>query len=71
MIRLEQIRLDRGLTVPALAELAGVSHKVIYRLEETGRVGHATKLHKIAQVLEVPASELIRPATPPRDEVAA
>lgn len=72
MIRLQQLRLDKCLSVPELAEKAGVTPKVIYRLEATGRAGHTRQLGKIAAALDVErASELLMPALPPVREPAA
>lgn len=72
MIRLTQLRLDADLSVPQLAEKAGVTPKVIYRLESTGRAGHAGPLRKLADALDVAnASELLMPAIPPQPKDAA
>ena len=66
MIRLTQLRLDKSLSVPELAAMAGVTPKVIYRLEETGRAGDVKKLKQVADALEVEsASSLLMPAISP------
>lgn len=71
MIRAQQIRLDKHLTVAQLAEKAGVSIPTVYRLEKTGRVGTVESLHKIAAALEVKnASTLLAPAVFPERDAA-
>lgn len=66
MTRLQQLRLDQRLSVRELALKAGVTHKVIYRLEDTGRAGEVEPLHKLAAALGVDSpSELLMDAIPP------
>lgn len=63
MIRLRQLRLDRGLSISDLAAASGVSYRAIRRLEETGEEGHTATLQSLATYLDVPASSLLMPAT--------
>lgn len=72
MIRLEQLRIDRGMTARALAAAAGVSHQTVLNIEE-GKPAHAPTLKKLADALEVPASQLQQPAVfnPPPEREAA
>lgn len=72
MIRLEQLRLDRGLTRVELAKLAGVSYEAVQRLEETGKAKRLDPLNKLAKALNVdPPSHLLAPAIFPTEEEAA
>ena len=73
MIRLQQMRLDSGLTVTQLAENAGVTRKTIHRLERTGLSGYPEPLHKLANYFDCQPSELLAPAvfpTPDTPEAA-
>ena len=70
MIRLEQLRLDDGLSVRDLAEKTGVSPKAIYRLEEKGEVGQITTIARLSSYFGVKSSELLMPALPPQERAA-
>lgn len=70
MIRLEQLRLDANLSVTDLAEKAGVSPKVIYRLEEKGEVGQISSLARLSTYFGVKSSELLMPAVDPSERAA-
>lgn len=59
MTRLEQLRLDRVQTPEQLGADAKVSGKTIRRLEAGGGAQVAT-LGRLAKVLGVPVSELLR-----------
>jgi transcriptional regulator with XRE-family HTH domain len=61
MIRLQQLRIDKGLSVPALAERAGVTKQTIYNLED-GKSARVETLVALAEVLEARPSELLRVA---------
>ena len=66
MTRLEQLRIDRGLTPEQLGELAGVSRQTVIRIEE-GLGARPSTLFKLAQALStedepIRASDLRRTA---------
>ena len=63
MTRLEQLRVDAGLTPEQLAERVGVSNRTICRLER-GHSGRIRTLRLLADFFEVPASDLTREALP-------
>lgn len=71
MIRLEQLRLDANLSVVDLAKAAGVSPKVIYRLEDKGEVGQITTIARLSTYFGVKSSELLMPAIKPSQDRAA
>jgi transcriptional regulator with XRE-family HTH domain len=60
--RLEQLRIDAGLSRLVLGEKAGVYHGTIRRLEEGGKLVQVAPLAKLAAYFDVPASELLLPA---------
>jgi DNA-binding XRE family transcriptional regulator len=72
MNRLEQLRIDAGLTARALALEADVSHQTVINIEQ-GKPAHAPTLKKLGDYFEVPASSLTRPAifAGPGEEEAA
>ena len=70
MTRLEQLRLDKGLTALQLADRAGVAHKTIYNIE-AGKGANVATLVKLADALEARPSELLMPAIPPSEKAAA
>lgn len=55
---LERIRAERGLTINAVAEGAGVSFETVKLLEATGRA-RMVQLGKIARFLEVDPEALL------------
>ena len=61
-MRLKEIRAERGLSVPQLVELSGISRRTIQDLEkrDDGRISTAIKL---ADALEVTLDELCRDKT--------
>lgn len=72
MTRAQQLRLDAGLSVVALASKAGVAHATVRRIERGDEV-QAAKLAAVAKALgDVPASSLLGPAIPytPEDVAA-
>ena len=56
---LVELRIDAGLSQRTLAERAGLSHNTVHNLERRGS-GRPDTLKKIADVLGVRASELLR-----------
>lgn len=64
MIRLQQLRLDAGLSINDLAAEAKVGRLTIRRIEESGQAVHVAPLHKLAARFGVKPSELLMPAIP-------
>lgn len=58
-MRLKQIRSERGLSVPKLAELSGVSRRTIQDLESRGD-GRISTAIKIADALGISLDELCK-----------
>lgn len=56
-LKLRMMRIDRGLSVDALGERAGVSGQTIRRLEE-GQLPNASTAFKIATVFDLKPSEM-------------
>lgn len=61
MTRLEQLRIDHGLTARGLATEVGVAPMTVLRIE-SGENANAPTLKKLADFFGVPASTLTRPA---------
>jgi transcriptional regulator with XRE-family HTH domain len=57
--KLKELRIDRGLSQRRLSELAGVSNTTVWHIERGAGASPAT-LKKLADVLGVRASELIK-----------
>ena len=57
--KLQELRIDQGLSQRRLADLAGVSNTSVWKIERGGGANPAT-LKKIADVLGVRASELAK-----------
>ena len=57
MLRLKEILLQKGISVPKLAELSGVSRRTIQDLESRGD-GRLSTAWKLAQSLGVTLDEL-------------
>lgn len=58
-MKLKQIRLEKGLSVPKLTELSGVPRRTIQDLERRGD-GRVSTLIKLADALGVTLDELCR-----------
>lgn len=58
-MKLRQIRLEKGLSVPKLVELSGVPRRTIQDLEVRGD-GRVSTLIKLADALNVTLDELCR-----------
>ncbi len=58
-MKLKQIRLEKGLSVPKLSALSGVPRRTIQDLERRGD-GRASTLIKLADALDVTLDELCR-----------
>jgi transcriptional regulator with XRE-family HTH domain len=56
---LKELRIDRGLSQRRLSELAGVSNTTVWHIEN-GAAARPDTLKKLADVLGVRASELVR-----------
>lgn len=57
--KVQQLRIDQGLSQRQLAEKAGLSPGAVWRLEQRGS-GRPDTLKKIADVFGVRASELVK-----------
>jgi transcriptional regulator with XRE-family HTH domain len=57
--KLQELRIDRGLSQRQLAERAGLSPGAVWRLEQRGS-GHPNTLKKIADVLGVRPTDLLK-----------
>jgi transcriptional regulator with XRE-family HTH domain len=57
--KLKELRIDKGLSQNRLAQLSGVSQTAIWKIEHGGGANPST-LKKLADVLGVRASELVR-----------
>lgn len=60
-MRLREIRMERGLSVPQLTELSGVSRRTIQDLETRGD-GRISTAIKLADALGISLDELCRDA---------
>jgi transcriptional regulator with XRE-family HTH domain len=58
--KLRELRIDRGLSQRRLSELAGVSNTTVWHIESKGAGANPATLKKIADVLGVRASELVK-----------
>jgi transcriptional regulator with XRE-family HTH domain len=58
--KLKELRIDRGLSQRRLSELAGVSNTTIWHIERGDYNASPATLKKLADVLGVRASELVR-----------
>jgi transcriptional regulator with XRE-family HTH domain len=57
--KLKELRIDQGLSQRRLSEMAGVSNTTVWHIERGAGASPAT-LKKLADVLGVRASELIK-----------
>lgn len=60
MLKLKQIRLEKGLSVPQLVELSGVPRRTIQDIEKRGDC-LVSNLSKIAKALNVSLDDLWEP----------
>lgn len=60
MLKLKQIRLEKGLSVPQLVELSGVPRRTIQDIEKRGDC-MVSNLSKIAKALNVSLDDLWEP----------
>jgi transcriptional regulator with XRE-family HTH domain len=63
--RLEQLRLDAGMTRDQLATASGVTARTIHRLENGQSTGRVDNLVALASALNARPSELLRAAVWP------
>jgi transcriptional regulator with XRE-family HTH domain len=68
--RIEQLRLDEGLSRQALAELAGVSEDTIRAMELADTTPRVATLVAVARPLKCKPSELLMDALPPGERAA-
>lgn len=66
MNRLQQLRLDEGMTLAQLAESTGVSTQTVANLEQ-GKGAWPSTLKALGDHFKVPASSLLLPAEHERD----
>ncbi len=59
IMRLKQLRADRGITQEALAKKAGLSRVYVTRLETGKQDPSLTTLEKLAKALKVKVGELL------------
>lgn len=57
--KVRQIRKEKGLSQEALADLAGISRSYMGHIERGDQIITLTKIHQIADALEIPAVNLI------------
>ena len=57
MLKIKEIRLEKGFSVPKLSELSGVSRRTIQELEKRGDCMLSTAA-KLASAMEVTLSEI-------------
>lgn len=58
-MKLKEIRIEKGLSVPKLAELSGVPRRTIQDVEKRGDCMVST-LMKLAKILDVSIDEICR-----------
>ncbi len=58
-MKLKEIRIEKGLSVPKLAELSGVPRRTIQDIEKRGDCMVST-LMKLAKILDVSIDEICR-----------
>ena len=71
MIRLEQLRIDAGLSPKQLAKVAGVAYQTVKNIEGGKSEAQVETLHKLAKALDAQPSELLMPAVYPPSRAAA
>jgi transcriptional regulator with XRE-family HTH domain len=59
--KLQELRVNRGLSQRGLAQLAGISNTSVWKIEQGGGANPAT-LKKLADVLGVRPVELLKPS---------
>lgn len=70
MTRARQIRLDKGLTLLAVAEATGLSLGAVRRAEDPTCEPQAPTLKALGDFYGVPASSLVLPAIKPEEAAA-
>jgi transcriptional regulator with XRE-family HTH domain len=58
--RLQELRVERALSLRALGERSGVAYDTINKLELGRRPAHASTIRKLAEALGVEPRELIK-----------
>lgn len=67
MLRVKELRLQRGLSVPDLVKLSGVPRRTIQEMENRGDCRMSTA-YKIAEALGVSLDELWQPEKKKKEE---
>lgn len=57
--KVRQIRKEKGLSQEALADLAGIDRSYMGHIERGGQNITLTKVHQIAEALEVPVVNIV------------
>src|SRR6266853_2757872 len=58
--KIHTLRLEKGLTLPELAEKAGVSKGFVFQIEDDGKTNPSLEtLNKLAKALDVTIAELL------------
>jgi XRE family transcriptional regulator of biofilm formation len=58
--KIQTLRLEKGLTLPQLAERAGVSKGFLFQIEDDGKTNPSLEtLNKLAKALDVTIAELL------------
>jgi transcriptional regulator with XRE-family HTH domain len=71
-VNLRRLRHAKGMTQEELAERAGLSARYVGGIERAGVSASVTVLGRIAQALEIEATDLVRAAPPkPRKKAPA
>ena len=58
--KLKRLREDRVLSQRELAQMAGLTHVTVWRLENSSTQAHAQTIRKLAEVLGVEPRELVK-----------
>lgn len=58
-LRLQQLRMDAGMSLRQLAQAAGIANDTMYDMESGERTPRPASLKKVADVLGVSVGELI------------
>ncbi len=58
--RLQELRVERALSLRALGERSGVAYDTINKLELGRRPAHASTIRKLAEALDVEPRELMK-----------
>jgi len=62
LLRLKELRIERGWSIRELAERAGVAPSTVYEIEHGARRAHERTAQKLAKALGIERAELVIPA---------